>query len=268
MWRKAYKIEWTVEAGFLCIRAEWQDSHFVLLPFGPADDAALSAVLDKLMNHFAEQDWPFVLHGMERFMVELVERIKPGLFEFTADRDDFDYVYQAADLLELKGRKFHGKKNHANAFRKAYPEHRYVPLTKEITDSCIQLAIDWCEKNCEDGHDESLECEKKAIIEALECMDELKLVGGAILLDGKVEAFTYGEQINDNTAVVHIEKANTAIRGLYPVINQEFCRHYWSQLTYINREEDMGLEGLRKAKESYHPVSMVEKFVGKIRCLS
>jgi hypothetical protein len=94
---------------------------------------------------------------------------------------------------------------------------------------------------------------------------KLNLKGGVIVLNGVVEAFTFGEKLNEDTAVIHVEKANPDISGIYSAINRDFCRETWSETTYINREEDMGLEGLRKAKESYSPIKMIEKFDVRVK---
>jgi hypothetical protein len=192
-------------------------------------------------------------------MIDILEKWRPGQLVITGDRDNYDYVYHSKDLIELKGRKYHSKKNHINSFLRNYSNYQYIPLTTEWVSRCIETQIEWCKKKgCDD--DPMLKGERDAIIEVLTHWNELKLTGGLISIDGKVEAFSFGEQLNSDTAVIHVEKANPDIRGVYPVINQKFCENAWNHLVYINREEDMGLEGLRKAKESYCPVKMVEKF--------
>lgn len=263
MWRKAYNIKWTVEEECLCIMAGRENEYFVLPPFA-SQGADMARALDKMMEHFAENKWLFNLRGAEKSTLEMVETAKPGLFTWVPERDNFDYVYYAQDLIELKGRKYHSKKNHVNSFKKAYSGYSYLPLTTDLMGMCINMLIEWCEKkDC--YQDDILASETNAIIEALESYPYLGLTGGVIMLDGKVEAFTFGEQLNQDTAVIHVEKANPDIRGVYAVINQEFCRNNWQRMKYINREEDMGIEGLRKAKESYHPAKMVEKYTITLR---
>ncbi len=259
MWRKAYNIKWAVEENCLCIMAGRGDSCFALPPFVP-QGVDMTQALNKMMAHFAQNSWLFELRGVEKFMLDMLEAVKPGSFKWVADRDNFDYVYYAQDLIELKGRKYHSKKNHVNSFKKACQGYSYLPLTADLMAMCLEMLAEWCEKkDC--YQDDILESEMNAIIEALENYQYLGLEGGAIMLDGRVEAFTFGEQINQDTAVIHVEKANPDVRGIYAVINQEFCRHTWQRMKYINREEDMGIEGLRKAKESYHPARMVEKYI-------
>lgn len=258
MWRNPYSIMWAEVDGYLVIKAGSGEQQFMLQPFGP--DAGIESVLEKMAAYCAAQNLVFKLYGIEKFMIDILENWRPGQFAITADRDNYDYVYNSKDLIELKGRKYHGKKNHINSFLRNYSDYQYIPLTTEWVPRCVETQIEWCKKKgCDD--DEMLKGERDAIIEVLLHWNELKLTGGLIYIAGKVEAFSFGEQLNDDTAVIHVEKANPDIRGVYPVINQQFCANAWNHLPYINREEDMGLEGLRKAKESYYPVKMVEKFI-------
>ena len=178
--------------------------------------------------------------------------------EITDDRDNWDYVYLQQNLATLAGRKYHGKKNHCNAFVKEHPDYVYEEMNRSNIEECLAFGDMWCERRMSD--DPSLVCEKCAIHEALDNFEALKLRGGVIRIDGKVEAFSFGEKINDDTAVLHVEKANPEIRGLYAVINRDFAKNAWGDVTYLNREEDMGHEGLRMAKESYKPEFMVKKY--------
>ncbi len=257
MWRKAYKIQWTVEGNYLCVKACWEGVKFFLPPFGPKE--GLSEIVDRMIQHANENDFAFSLQGVEAFMIEWLEEAKPGYFTSKAVRDNFDYVYLAKDLIELKGRKFHTKKNHVNSFRKKFSNYEYVPMTEEMAKDCIEFMQEWCDdRGCVKGDD--LDCERNAIVEAMNNFTVLGFQGGAIFIDGKMAAFSYGEMGNDDTAVIHVEKGRMGINGVYSIINQEFCARTFSQAMYINREEDMGIEGLRKAKESYHPIKMIEKY--------
>lgn len=257
MWRNIYSIKWTEEQGYLFIKAGTGSRQFMLQPFGP--DEGIQAALENMADFFTAQNLPFQLRGIEKFMLGILETWRPGQFAIASDRDNFDYVYNSKDLIELKGRKYHGKKNHINSFKRNYSSYEFWPLTPEWTANCIANQHEWCmKKGCDD--DPTLRGERDAIIEVLSHWTELKLTGGLITIGGKVEAFTFGEQLNADTAVIHVEKGNPDIRGVYPVINQNFCEHAWRHLEYINREEDMGIEGLRKAKESYYPARMIEKF--------
>lgn len=256
MWRTEYNIEWAEYKNCLFIKATYDDEEYGLQPFGKSED--IDAVLPDWIGYFKEKKLPCVMRGVEKQAAELIRALYPSAI-IERDRDDFDYVYLKENLIELKGRKYHGKKNHINALKKTC-EYEYLPVGKDNIDECIESVRAWCMSH-ECYKDPMLTAERKAIFEVLEHFDELELVGGAIKINGKIEALTFGEMMNDDTAVIHVEKANADIRGIYPLINQEFCIRAWEGAIYINREEDMGIEGLRKAKESYHPCHMVEKFI-------
>jgi len=216
----------------------------------------LPQVLNTLREYFKGQ--PFELHGLYKETLERFKTYLPELTDFVPDRDNWDYVYDREKLATLAGRKYHGKKNHANAFFKENPNYVYEPITAANVAECIAFGDKWCERRAET--DATIECEFCAIKQALNNMDVLGIKGGLIRLNGQVEAFSFGEKINPQTAVVHVEKANPNIRGLYTVINMLFAQNVFPEIPYLNREEDMGKEGLRTAKESYHPEFMVEKY--------
>jgi hypothetical protein len=174
------------------------------------------------------------------------------------DRAQSDYIYLTEDLIKLEGRKYHRKRNHIKQFKEKV-SYRYIPLTSEWISECLRLETEWCDlRHCEAVP--GLFNESMAIKEAFTHFEELGLKGGTILINGKVEAFTLGEPLNRDTAVIHIEKANSAYEGLYSLINQAFLENQWSGYTYVNREQDLGEEGLRKAKESYFPHHMINKY--------
>ena len=256
IWRDGFGLEWAQEKGVLFVKAGWGDILFMLQPFG-ASDAQLPSVLAAMQDWFAGQGKPFRLRGISAAFAQKLQQMFPGTYTITEDRNNFDYVYLAQDLIELSGRKFGAKKNHINYFTTHYPQYQYLPMTEDIIPACIASAEEWYERRA-DSHP-GLDFEKIAITEALGNFRYLGIQGGVIEVYGKIEAFTCGERLNEDTAVIHIEKGNIGIRGLYQMINREFCRHAWQDMTYINREEDMGIEGLRRAKKSYHPVKLIAK---------
>ncbi|WP_110953653.1 DUF2156 domain-containing protein [Anaerosinus massiliensis] len=257
MWRNAYQIMWAIEDDVLYLKATWENEEFALQPFGPVEK--MQQAIGAWLNYFKEQQRPFFMYGVEKSMVVELENFKGVEFEIEEDRDNFDYVYESQDLIHLAGRKYHSKKNHLNSFKKNYPEAEYKPITDELITQCKLNINGWYKKHGT-FDDPILTTERDAIIEVLNNFEYLNLQGGAIVLDHRVVAFTFGEQLNTDTAVIHVEKADPDIRGAYSAINQEFVEAAWSHLTYINREEDMGLAGLRKAKTSYKPIKMIEKF--------
>lgn len=258
MWQKAYDIQWTVWEDLILVKACWEGSHFVLPPFG--SDRNFGDGVLQLKRYLSGDGREFLLRGCEKFMLELLDEQLPGAFRAEEDRDNFDYLYQAEDLRELKGRKFHKKKNHANAFRQSYPEYEYRVMDETVALETQTFLKEWCrQRDCEKG--DSLDCERKALSIGLQNFRALGISGGAIYVKNEMKAVTFGEKINSDTAVVHAEKADTELRGIYTAICQDYCQHAWSDVAYINREEDMGEENLRKAKLAYQPIRLIEKYV-------
>ncbi|MBI5521342.1 MAG: DUF2156 domain-containing protein [Desulfarculus sp.] len=254
MWRGYYRPVWRVWGEYLLIWAQPPGHEaFALPPIGPGDLTPACRELCRVLEQAGAAP------SIQRVGADLLERISPEAFAASLDRDQSDYVYLSAELIALAGNRFHGKKNHLNKFRKAYPGHEYRPLDAGLVAQVLAMQQDWCTlKDC--ASDVSLANEDQAIYEALSNFEALDFVGGAILVEGRVEAFSLGEALNPGTAVIHIEKANPALAGLYAAINQRFAAEAWAGHTYINREQDLGLTGLRGAKESYNPHHLVDKY--------
>ena len=261
MWREPFNIQWTLDDDVIYMISEWHGKVAALQPLGAEDK--MQGAIAKIIEWFKsrDKDKKVVIGGVEKSFIKELENFPDAKFYIKPNRENFDYVYLAEDLINLAGRKYHSKKNHLNSFQKNYPMANYLPITKEIIPKCREELNDWYEnKSPELPNDPFLALERAAINEILDNFCDFNIKGGAIELDGRIIAFTFGEQLNNDTAVIHVEKADPDIRGAYPAINQGFVAHEWSNMTYINREEDMGFEGLRKAKESYKPIKMIEKF--------
>ncbi len=180
------------------------------------------------------------------------------------DRDNFDYLYLASDLIDLPGRKFDAKRNFINRL-KSQIEYEYLPITEEIIEESRDFVTRWCEDrgpDCVGG----LARERDAIREMLANYTLFNLRGGVIRVDGSIAALSIGEALNPETLVVHVEKADTGLTGMYQLINNEFCVHEARDFQYVNREQDLGVPGLRKAKISYHPIRMLESYRVKRTC--
>ena len=231
-------------------------SPYGLTPFGPGDK---KSALEALCKEVEKQTTDVRIRRVgEEFVANHVD---PEKFDIVLDRDNSDYVYLAKDLISLSGNRYHRKKNHFNQFVKNHA-FEYRPLDANLVKSVLGMQEAWCRlRECVEKPD--LLAEDYAVHEALIHFEELGYKGGAILINSVVEAFSLGETLNRDTAVIHIEKANPDILGLYAAINQLFCLNAWPEITYINREQDMGVEGLRKAKESYYPHHMVNKYILK-----
>ena len=190
----------------------------------------------------------------------------PELFSVPTDIA-WDYVYSRESLATLKGKKLHGKRNHINKFLSKYPDYEYRKLDKSMIDDCIALYDQWIEEK-DEKESKSMEDEKRSVQLALHNMEELGLTGGTIYIDGKLCAFTVGERLHPHIQLIHIEKANTEYEGIFPMINQQYILHECEGVELVNREEDMGIEGMRKAKRSYNPLKMIEKYMLSTRDLT
>lgn len=177
---------------------------------------------------------------------------------YIPERDYFDYIYLREDLATLRGKKYQSKRNHINNFKKQY-SYEYVPITPDIVPQCLKLECKWYKANNGDNDEEELNDERRSLTYALHHFDSLSLIGGALRVDNEIIAFSFGAPINHNTFGVHVEKADVNFDGAYTVINQEFASHLPEQYTYVNREEDLGIPGLRQAKLSYQPTILLEK---------
>jgi uncharacterized protein len=254
MWRYQYQPVWSTQDNcLLIILRPAQASPFGLPPVGPGNKEEALLRLSRQLQEVSLEP------KISRVGKDFVDRyVDSDHYEIIYDRDNSDYVYLAENLIKLPGNRFHRKKNHVNRFRKNLA-FEYRSLDDDLAESFLGLQEDWCEvRDCVEDPD--LLHEDRAIYEAISHYQELGFRGGAISIDSKVEAFALGEPLNPDTAVIHIEKANPDIPGLYAAINQLFCAEEWSGVKYINREQDLGLENLRKAKESYYPDQMVEKY--------
>lgn len=256
IWRKRYALKWSVLDGSVIFLAEPEgEEPYFLQPVGMDDRR--ETVLKALRWLKAERG--AARPSIKRADARLLSEIKDdGRFSFESTREQYDYVYLSEDLVNLGGRRYHSKRNHIARFE-ASGRHEYFRMGPEHSEAAMELAKKWCaEHRCKD--DMNLIGESDAIAEALSNFDALGLKGGVVIGDGGIEAFTLGELLNGDTAVIHIEKADMHLEGVYPAINRMFCEHEWKSATYVNREQDLGDEGLRKAKMSYHPDHFAEKF--------
>ena len=170
-------------------------------------------------------------------------------------RNQYDYIYRRAHLASLAGGKLKAKRNHVNKFLSEHPDFEYRPLTPEMFDECRHLEILWREErgDVNPEYGDTILAEQRVMETVFAHWNQLGILGGSIWLRGRIVAFTYGAPVTHDTFDVCVEKADRSIDGLFPLINQQFCAHLPEHFVYVNREEDMGLEGLRKAKLSYHP---------------
>lgn len=245
----------------LVVKPTYGEPHFFAYPIGTGD---LTPVIEAMKADAEESGFPFIIRGVVREHIAQLDEAFPGCFEYSSSRAFFDYIYPAEKLATFSGKKLHGKRNHVNRFI-AENDWSYRKLTRGMAPECLEMLSDWENANSErnGGDDGGAEEERLAIERAFEYYDELELEGGALYSGGRLIAFTIGEKISSTGFDVHFEKAYSEVEGAYPMICREFVRQVIAnhpEIIYINREDDMGKENLRKAKQSFYPEFLVEKF--------
>ena len=256
MWNHKNRFSWRVAAEvFYLIAAPIAGAApYLFPPVGPKLDFNEVKRLLQAMTAAGR------LGRMERVPAALAKELgeKWPELEITPDRDNFDYVYAQEALATLAGRRYSRKRNHIKRFTGSQ-DWTYLPFTPELVQQCLELQEYWCNlKHCEE--DPGLRLEHRSIAIALRHSDQLSFSGACIAVAGKIQAFTLGERLNPDTAVIHVEKANPELEGLYPTLTHEYVKNAWSGVAWINREQDLGEPGLRQAKESFFPDHLIEKY--------
>ncbi|MEG0156921.1 MAG: phosphatidylglycerol lysyltransferase domain-containing protein [Anaerovoracaceae bacterium] len=275
MWRNINKFSWQIIGDYLCIAgiSHLELEEGIVLPFmfppltktGTYDPEKLHQTIFEAKKIFEAEGYPFSMRLVPMHMLDFLKEACPGQLSYIDDRPNYDYVYRTQDLIELKGREYHGKKNHLNYFHKTY-DYEYVPLTSAMAEDAMRFISDFNARKDVPAHEmELLKMEEEAMKDVFCNIETIGYKAGAILIDGKIEAIAIGGDLDRKTVTEHVEKANTQFRGLYQAINNEFCKHMAANVKYINREEDMGIPNLRKAKLSYKPVKLIEKHIVKCK---
>ena len=255
LWSRYYKVKFAVIENTLVFRSEDEGTAFSY-PAGEQED--VRRALEYLMAYCREKGWPFVLYNVTPEYFSQLDGWYPGRFRIEYDRDVADYVYETEKLATLAGKKLHGKRNHINKFKTLYPDWCYESIGEENVEECFQMALKWRNQNgCDDDSEKN--AEMCVTLNSLRLYKELGLRGGLLRVGGRIVAFSLGEPLCDDTFVVHIEKAFPDVEGAYTMINQQFVQHECMDYKYVNREDDTGAEGLRKAKLSYRPAFLEEK---------
>lgn len=255
IWRAYYRVQWCIlDQWLLILYNPMQWGYYFLQPVGPPNRKDVTLKILQWLRDEKDEPEPRIDRADSEYIRELEGE---SALEIEPVRDQFDYVYRSEDMIHLAGRRFHAKKNHLNRFLKTVT-YQYEPMRDNVISECIHVLKKWCNwRECEKNL--IMRAEFEAVYEALIHFRQLNIAGGLIRVDGTVEAFAMGEMLNHDTAVIHVEKANQKLQGSFTVINQQFAQNAWHQAKYINREQDLGVEGLRQAKMSYNPYHMVKK---------
>ncbi len=256
LWAKHYESRYAVIEDTIVFKNEARGEPSFSFPVGEED--AVRRAVEFLRAYVSGQGADLRFYCVTREEFDLLESWWPGRYTIEYDRDAADYVYEREKLATLSGKKLHGKRNHINRFQQTHENWSYETLDDGNVEDCFQMALTWRNQNgCDDDPEKNAElC---VAMNALRLYKELELTGGVLKVDGQVVAFCVGEPVGTDTFVVHVEKALAEVDGAYPMINQQFVIRECEGYQYVNREEDMGLEGLRQAKLSYKPAFLVEK---------
>ena len=253
-----------ITEGHLVILTKYAGKHYYPYPIGNGNK---KAVIDRIISDSKERGIRLRLLGLSSEDIETVDSIYHGRFRFNMKEDSFDYIYDINDLADLKGKKYHGKRNHIARFKEAVPHYRVEPISENNMSKIIEMSEAWYAERLDSQDDSSYEMERIAIKKAVENYSALGLEGLALMDNDRVIGFTMASRMSLDTFDVHFEKAYSDIQGAYPIINQEFAlyiKNKYPEVKYLDREEDMGIEGLRRAKKSYYPHHMIEKYTADL----
>ena len=265
-WRKFYYKKIAVISG--CLTAMLRSSTYGTMYTFPAGGNVKSAV-EELADFADERGERLSLVCVSEENRKKLEELFPWKFEFSSIREDSEYIYLTKDLAELKGKKYHAKKNHVNHFVREFPDWSIEEISPDNIAECRALDAEWFEENLEYKEDATLDGEIEALNECFDHFEELGLCGLLLKVSGRPVAFTVGELMPCGNCVdVRFEKALSFAEGAYAVINMEFAKYiteHYPDAVYLNREEDLGLEGLRQAKESYKPVMLYTNYLAVLK---
>ena len=258
MWKGLYHQRVAVFDDMLFISLG-EEQNIFLLPF--ATD--MQKAVNTLKNHTDKKGVPLMFLGSEGARLNLFKEHFENDFSFEESRDDFEYVYLSEKLINLNGKKYHSKRNHISAFSRTY-NWQYETLCNDNLAEVFNMADVWVDYQTKEyGYDKGVEVENASLKRLLPEMEKIGIKGGLIRVDGKVVAFTFGSPINDKVFNVQVEKALPEYRTAYSIINKEFVANELTNFEYVNREDDLGLEGLRRAKSSYQPEILLKKYLIK-----
>lgn len=260
IWKDLYRQQAAEAGGMLCARSRRPGTGEYMYLF-PAGDGSLNEAVDFMMQDAKKLGAPFLLRGFAAAEADRLAESFPGRFVIESVRAEWDYLYRVEDLTLLAGKRYHGKRNHIARFEDSGDWH-FEPLGEDNIEVCRKMCRTWYAEHAAAGNMGAL-ADRGVVDNALTYFDRLGFTGGVLFQCGQAVGFTVGEPLNADTYVVHIEKAFAEVNGAYPAINREYVRSMMQDYTYVNREEDDGIAGLRKAKESYHPI-MLEKFTARL----
>ena len=270
-----FGLEYAIIKGYLVLRFIYDGQYTHTMPLPPAPegvehprlsesgDGCLECVVRTLRDECFAHHQPFSITNINQQGIDFLQRVFPGEFEFSGPMPErYDYICLREKIIALEGKEMRPKRQHLYQFPRFYPNHEYRPLEPGLFPECLQLLQQWSDNAEAIGHlqgADSKVIERESISQVFNNWERFGAIGGAMFVDGKMVAFTYGVPINGNTFDLCVEKGDIAYKGVYTVVRHEFMQQIPEQYTYINLEEDLGLPGLRRAKSSYHPAYQIQK---------
>ena len=258
VWADAYNSEICRYKNFFICRWGYGDDISYSLPLGEGDFTdAINQIIDDAKQRGVKPS----IYGVTQGYLVLLQEAFTGKFTYETSEEFSDYIYKVEKMANLSGKKYHSKRNHITNFKKNNSNWKFEVINSDNIGECIALHMKWLEEKDDAENDDYAE-EFNAVLTAFKNYEKLGFVGGLIRVNGEVIAYTMGEpQMSGRCFISHFEKAPADVQGAYAIINQEFSKNCLGDFEYVNREEDLGLEGLRKAKRSYHPEIILEKWV-------
>ncbi len=259
IWQNAWNIEWAEDGEALYMKMEGDAYRpFFLPPYLKDWSKSCQPHMKKVEQYMQNASGGFYVKCAIPEMVQKIIEDCGRRYRFAYDAANSEYVYNTADLARLEGKKYHAKRNHINAFLKRHT-FEFYDYSSEWQEACLQIHNSWMEEH-RDSTEKDVADELVATSRALMYFEQLNFTGCVIVADGVPAAFSMGERISPDTAIIHIEKACCGFDGLYQLINREFAARRFADTSFINRAEDMGMEGLRRAKLSYYPAFMLKRY--------
>ncbi len=256
-WHSVRQTQITQLGGTICMHILRYGRRYLYPPLGDGDHPA---IMRQLLTWLRDQGDDGFVYGLTGSEAEAA--VAAGGMVAVEDPDNADYVYRAADLIQLAGHKYDGKRNHIRNFVRNY-DFALTPIQLADVPDVQEFQRRWCEaRGC--AHEPSLQAENRAVQELLQHFGELDVHGATLRIDGQIQGYTLASALNRDTALIIVEKANPEFRGIYQSINQMFAEKMLGGCSWINREQDAGDEGLRRAKLSYHPHHLVAKYKVKL----
>ena len=260
IWSFRHHVEYTVCQNTLFMRTTGDNSYWYLSPVG---ELPFEKAVQMIIDDAKQNEYNIKIFAMDENQKQQMEQYFGNLFEIAADRDTFDYIYKTEDLSNLPGKNYQKKRNHCSRFERDNPEYTFNVITAENVEKAKAFQQEWCcRNNCDES--EGLHFEREGIIEILDNIDKTDVIGAFIETKDGIVAFTLASPINDNMVDIIVEKAFHEVTGAYAVINRDFARHCLQNYEFINREDDMGQENLRKAKLANFPCEIRTKYIAKL----